>query len=226
MAQAQGGGFDWRTLVSAISSALPVYQQQRASARQQADLEAGQLAARQKQFQADQQIGDTVSKVARSGPTVPLQQSLASYTSALQRMRTAPSSSIADVGSSRYKAGVENAATTVKNYGARQSFDLAQIDAAARQRESEANDRASLGSNLKTLADAGDTDLYLAKLKAAREQPNPWITLLAQLGGRIGRNYMTKNERLQQRYGTTLPSIGELSDFMPDTGNGSPVEVA
>jgi hypothetical protein len=211
-------GFDWRGLVSGLSSAIPVYQAQRSARNAQADLEAGQAAQFEKQKQADAMIGDTVSSVANNGPTVPQAHSLAAYTGALQQLRRAPSASIAAVGGDRYKAGVDNAASAVQNYGGRQAFDLSEIDAAARQRESEGYARADLGSKLRTLEGAGDTDLYLAKLKAAREQPNPWLNLLAQLGQRIGRNYTFKNERIDAgshltpttNYGATQTGMDEV----------------
>jgi len=123
-------------------------------------------------------------------------KTLAAYTTALQHLRSAPSASIAPVGGARYQAGVVNADASTRAYGGRQALDLSQIDAAERQREGEGYARADLGSKLKTLGDQGDTDLYLAKLKAAREQPNPWLNLLAQLGQRVGRNYLFKNERI------------------------------
>ena len=206
---AAAGGFDWRSLVSGLSSLVPVYQQNKASRNAQADLEAGRQAAFAKQQQADKQIGDTVSSVAQNGPTVPMQQSLAGYTQALQRMRTAPGASLANVGGARYKAGVGTAATAVKNYGARQAFDLSEIAGADVQRENEAIGRASLGSNLKGLENAGDTDLYLAKLRAAREQPNPWLNLLAQLGERIGRNYILPGERV----GRNAPHVTPTTNY-------------
>lgn len=201
---AAAGGFDWRTLVSGLSSMIPVYQQQQAARRQQADLEAGQQAALQKQYQADNAIGNTVSSVASSTPTAPQEHSLANYTMALQRLRNAPSTSIANVGGARYKAGVDNANTAVANYGGRQALDLSQLAGAERQREGEGVARADLSSNLTTLGNAGNTDLYLSKLKAAREQPNPWLNLLGTLGQRIGRNYLFKNERI----GTRKPGFG------------------
>lgn len=214
MAAAAGEGFDWRSLVSGLSSLAQVYQTNKASRNAQADLEAGQQQQLQKQYQADKLVGDTVSSIAKTGPTAPQEQSLAAYTNALQRTRAAPATSMAAVGGDRYKAGVTNAASSVANYGGRQALDLSMIDAAARQRESEGVARADLGSRLHTLEDAGDTDLYLAKLRAAREQANPWVNLLAQLGKRIGSGYITKRERLYGA-GVDKSGVGELSDYMP-----------
>ena len=202
-------GFDWRTLVSGLSSLLQSHQVNAANARARSDLEAGQIAARQKQQQADAAIGNQVSSLA-AGPTQPQQHSLAAYTAALQRVRAAPSSSsVPNLGSGRYQAGVENADTAVRGYGANQAFNLSEIDAAQRQRETEQQGAASLGSNLKTLAGAGDTDLYLAKLRAAREQPNPWITMLGQIGERIGKGYVTKGERLDRKRGVPTADVGQ-----------------
>jgi hypothetical protein len=191
--------FDWRPLLSGGSDLLTLYLNQKASGRAQQDLLAGQTAAMQKQAGADQAIGNVVQGVATDSAQPAATRSLADYTKALQKTRTAPGASMpGNVGGKRYAAAKGAADVANQRYAGSQAFDLSQIDAPTRLREQEGYQRADLAQNLDTTARGMDTDLYLARLKAAREQASPWAILAAQLANQVGRNWVKPGERLDR----------------------------
>lgn len=183
--------FDWRGLVGGLSSALPEYAKGRAARRAADDLGAGEAELRRKQLEADAAIGDEITRMETSNPEGERVRSLADYTTALQRSRlekTAPSQA-PNLGGTAFKAdaaaGAQQGAQEL-----RRTADLtSRIDAPMYQRQREGQSAARTAFNARELGRQGDTAAYLAKLRAQRRRPSPWVALLSQLGTAVANNY-------------------------------------
>jgi hypothetical protein len=183
--------FDWRLLLSSLSSAYPVYAQSRAADRQQEELARGQLEAAQKQRAADTAIGDEITKLRGSEPYDIENRSLRDYSAALSRARAAPgASTVPNLGGERYQADKGAANRKTVQYGTDTAKQLARIDAPTYQRQQEAQGFARAGSEVQQLGREAQTAQFLAQLAAQRRgRVNPWIGILSNMGQTIARNW-------------------------------------
>lgn len=184
--------FDWRGLVGGLSAALPTITAARANRRAAGDLEAGQQELLRRQQEADAMIGDEIGAIAASNPEGERRQSLADYTTAIARSRIEPNvnASIApNLGGTQYKA--DAAAGNMRNaQELRRTSDLvSRIDAPGFQRQREGERANRTASNVRELGRQGDTAAFLARLRAGRRRPNPWVQLISSLGTQIAGNY-------------------------------------
>lgn len=179
--------FDWRILLSALSSAAPQLADAKASRRQQDALAQGELEASAAQTKADKALGDQVANLQTSGPGAAQAESRVGYAQALKRARQQTVGP--NVGGERYQAGLKDAGAASASYGARTGDFYAAMDAPAVQRDRENQGFAQARA---VAADAGrsaETAQYLAKLRAQRIRPNPWAKLLGGIGSQIANNY-------------------------------------
>lgn len=187
--------FDWRVLLSALSSAAPQLAEAKASRRQQEALAQGELEAAAAQQRADKLLGDEVTKLSTSTPQPERMESKAGYVQALKRARAAPASG-PNLGGERYQASLKNAAAATESYGRRTGDFYSQIDAPALQRQHEGQSFALASSRAADAGRQAETAQYLARLRAQRIRPNPWVKFLAGIGGQIANNYEPRGRRV------------------------------
>ena len=97
------------------------------------------------------------------------------------------------VGSSRYKAGTANSQQQVEQFGNTNAGEMAQADAAVRQRQGEGLAQQTLGTNLNTLGAESYTKNFVDQLRAqAGGQTSPWVSLFSNIAGNLA-NYGSKN---------------------------------
>lgn len=182
-------GFDWRLLLSALSSALPTIAASRANRDAQDDLLQGTNELAQTQRRADSMIGDEISSLATSKPDE--QRTLAEYAASVQRSREGAESNAAapTLGGSQARADTKTAAQGSAQHARSQATFAAGVDAPIRQREREGISANRTAGDVRGLAHEAGTSAFLARLRANRRTPNRWASLLSQLGGTIANNY-------------------------------------
>lgn len=189
--------FDWRALLSGVSSLAPVLAQSRATRRAQDELERGNAATRAAQATADKRIGDEIASVGASTGEPERRQSAADYTAAVRKVRNEGNSSIAPtLGGNRYQqqTQAENAAGTAYGNKAADLYARMTAPGLQRQREAEGSARArvDVGREVTRARSAQSTALMRAKNRA---QVSPWVAILSALGGQIANSYETQDER-------------------------------
>lgn len=201
----QQGGFDWRTLLQAISTAAPMLHEQRTRSKQAEELARGQMAMAERQAQADQRIGDELTGLEQSDPQAEQAESLSGYTEALAQMRARGNASEApNVGGERFQADADAGAGATGDYGRRIAELVSQIDAPAEQRLGEAQGISRAGVDVAGIQRNAQSDQFLAELRARRQRTNPWIKMLGGVGSQIADNWQTDAERPPPRQLTPI----------------------
>jgi hypothetical protein len=194
---AGGGGFDWRTLLSALSSLAPTLAAARSSRRAQNELDAGDMQMRQAQAQADQRIGDEVMALSQSTPDQERRAAAVDYTRAVRQARNEGNASVpAGLGSATQRADVAARAGEGARYGNKMADTFARIDAPLRQRERETRGVANARGDVAREGSRASSADFIARLRAQnRARVSPWASMLGQLGQQIARNYQRPSDR-------------------------------
>lgn len=192
--------FDWRILLSALSSAAPTFAQARANERAQDDLHRGRLETMAAQQTADQGIGDAVMNVAGGDPESERKAAAADYTAAVRKVRNegTPSMPSTTLGGDRFRADTAAGSAAVASYGNQRAGQMARIDAPMRQRVGEGQRAARAGVDATRARSRASSADYLARMRAqSSAQVSPWLKLLAALGSQIADNYQRSDEQTQ-----------------------------
>lgn len=205
--------FDWRVLLSALSSAAPEIAQMHSNRRAQDELNRGRADIQGAQAQADRAIGDEVMSVAHSTPDAERKSLTADYAGAVRKARLEGNASTPSLGGARFRSESAAATSAGAAYGNQQADLGARIDAPRMQRQREAEGAARASMEIPRARSRASSADYLSRMRAQRAaQGNPWLKLLAALGGQIANNYQTKGERgplpapaLQEIDMSTLP---------------------
>lgn len=208
-----GGGFDWRVLLSALSSFAPTLANSRASSRSRDELARGRAETAQAQARADRRIGDEVMAIERSDPKAHEQRAAVDYTRAVRQARSQGNASTpANLGGERFRSDTNAATNAVAGEGNRLAHTFARIDAPVRQREGERQSIGNAGTDVRREAGRASSADAMARLRAQNAgRVSPWVQILAQLGSQIANNYQRQDEK-------TVPDGLELIDLteLPD----------
>ena len=203
--------FDWRVLLSALSTAAPMLAQARGANRAQDELARGRQEQMAAQVAADKRIGDEVMSLSTSSGEAERKASTADYTAAVRKARGDGNASLpSSLGGERYQA--DTAASTAGNvaYGNRTADQFARIDAPARQRQVEQQGVARAGLDVGREQRRATSADYLAQIRAKnRAQVNPWVKILSQLGSQIANNYEP----------SSLSAADNITDYLPAPTN-------
>ena len=127
------------------------------------------------------------------------------------------------VGSSRYKAGTAASQKQVEQYGNTNAAEMAQADAAVRQRQNEGLAQQTLGTNLNTIGAESYTKNFVDQLRAQMAgQQSPWVGLFANLAGNLA-NYGSKNWGAPASGGGAVLGNGAVSGYSPTAPNPNAV---
>lgn len=196
---AGGGGFDWRVLLQAISTAAPMLAEARARRQSQDELHRGQLEQMALQSKVDKRIGDEVRDVAQSTPEAERARAAADYTTAVRKARTEGNASLPSaLGGDRFQRDTSTLASAGTAYGQQRAGQLARIEAPFRQRVREGQAVTRAGLDVRREGSRASSMDYLARMRAAnRGEVDPWISILAALGSKIASNYQRPDEQTQ-----------------------------
>jgi hypothetical protein len=138
-----------------------------ANLRQQGDL----------QQQATQKTNQLIQQTADSSPATAKQSLLQQYTNELQRKKASSTNGLAQVGnvSSAYTKAANDAASGISTYGNTTADLLSSIDAPALQRQGEAANLSSFGSQLGQIKANSQADNYLSQMRLQGLHLNPWL---------------------------------------------------
>lgn len=106
-----------------------------------------------------------------------------------------PVSALANVpgASKAYNAGTKASQQETQQFGNTVGGEESAVDAAVRQRQNEALQMQTLGTNLNTLNQNAQMQGFVDQLRArSASTPNPWVSLFANLGGQAASG-MAKN---------------------------------
>lgn len=211
---AASGGFDWRILLSALSSLAPTLAQNRASLNAQDELGRGRGDVARAQSAADRRIGDEVMSLRESRPAEERARAAVDYTRAVRQARTEGNASTPqNLGGARYRADAQAATGRTAATGNRLADTFARIDAPVRQREGERQSIGRTGTAVKReLGRAGSAD-FLARMRASNAaRVSPWVQTLAQLGSQIANKYQTTAEQTPPGDGLEEIDLSTLPD--------------
>lgn len=196
-------------VLAAVSAGGQYVNTQQANNREQsseAQAIEDQQATREK---GESQVNQTVSNIAKSNPNQIAAQATGDYVSQLRRnaagstqggSTTNPNlfgASVSalppsTVGSKQYQAGTKTAQNQVEQYGDTEAGEMADLDAAVRQRQNEGLEMQTLGTNLNTLGASSYAQNFVDQLRAQQAgQLNPWVSLFSSLAGNTARGMVT-----------------------------------
>jgi hypothetical protein len=202
----------WVPAVLAAVSGGAQYANANAAASRANNAEA-QSIADQAQFrnQANGQVQQLTKQIANNQPNALADQAKTAFVNTLranaagstQGGNTAPGSTNfggsvsalapGTVGSSRYKQGTAASQQEVEQFGNTNAADMANADAAVRQRQNEGLSMQTLGTNLNTLGAESYTKNFVDQLRAQQSgQQSPWVSLFSNIAGNLA-NYGSKN---------------------------------
>lgn len=217
-----GGGFNWRVLLSALSSLAPTIAASRASNRSRDELAAGRAATAEAQGNIDRRIGDEVMAMQKSDPAAAQRAAAVDYTRAVRQARSEGNASTpANLGGKTFRADQNAATTRVANSGNQLANTFARIDAPIRQREGERASISNAGVDVRRELGRASSADATARLRAQnRGRVSPWLQILSQLGSQIANNYQTQGEKtvgdgLEEIDLTELPDRMQLPRRVP-----------
>lgn len=211
-------GFDWRTLVGALSSLAPVLAQAHASNAAQNELAAGRQNVYAQQQKADQAIGDAINVDNDAGAAnAQRQKATANYANAVRKVRGAGDASVAPgLGGDRYAKDVSTLSSQGAAYGGHQADLAARIDAPTFQRQREGAAAATAASTVDRAASGARSADFVSRLRAQQAgQTSPWLAVLAQLGSKIAKNYQKPGERGPDMTGLEPIDLSTLPQRLP-----------
>jgi hypothetical protein len=208
-----GGGFDWRVLLSAISSIAPELAGSRASRRSQNELAMGRAGIDKAQRNADARIGDEVMALETSTPEPHRAAAAADYTKAVRAARGGDASVPSNLGGARFQADQNAATSRVAGHGNKLAENFARIDAPVRQREQERQGISNAGVDVRReLGRAQQADASSRLRAQNRGRVDPWVQILSTLGSQIANNYQTGAEKTPGSDGLELIDLQALPD--------------
>lgn len=213
------GGFDWRTLLSAVATMYPALEQAKTQRRQAEQLQLGQQSIARRQEEIDRSLGDEIAMTAEANPEQQRVEAMRDYDQSLQQIRARGNAS--EVAPSAlggaYKEARGSADKQSAQYGRDQAGYLSEIQGATRMREQAGQRRARLGAEISTAGRHAQMDDFLAQLRARQVQSNPYVDLLSGLARRIANNYEPGQRRAQM----PAPAIPLVDPAMPVPGQPS-----
>ena len=127
------------------------------------------------------------------------------------------------VGSSRYKQGTANAQQQIEQFGNTNASEMANADAAVRQRQNEGLAMQTLGTNLNTIGDESYTKNFVDQLRAQTAgQQSPWVSLFSNIAGNLA-NYGSKNWGGTPSTAGAVLGNGAVTGYSPTAVNPSAV---
>lgn len=202
-------GFNWQALLAAVASQVPHVNEARVRRRQTEDLEAGQLAMRRRQQEADRLLGEEIAATAAESPEEAQIESLRDYTAALQQVRARGNASTPAPTSlgDEFAAGKKQANQDVALRSSDRARQLATVQGSTRMRERAGQRRGRLQAELDTQGQAAEMDAFLAQLRARNRFANPYTQLISQLGTRIAAGYQPGARRVGADPRVAVPMI-------------------
>lgn len=174
----------WIPLVmAAVSAGTQYYNAEKTADRQDTELASRLTADAERQRRADAEVQKLIQQTAQSTPQEEIKSSLAQFTEQLRKAQGGQVSALeAPSGASdRYKKDAAAAASGVSQYGDKLSGLFSRIDAAQRQREGEAVQRADLGTVIDLIGRESQGANFLSDMRMNSIRDNPWLTALSQV---------------------------------------------
>lgn len=191
--------------ISAASTGVGLYNQERAAAR--ADRIAAQGIQQQgvRQRQVDSRVGQVIDSISGSNPAIEQQRQQAEYMDQLRRTRAIARGTPGVAGASdRYTDDLVASDVAVDDNAAKVAELMSRANAPLLQRERELQgfDRARSDIGVISRQAAGDDFLNQLRLRGVR--PNPWVDALSQIGQGYARARYLRGGRVPP--GTASPS--------------------
>lgn len=192
----QGNGIDWRVALSALSTAVPLYDQYRTANKQFDEIMAGRNRQRRAEEEAEAAAKQNLADVARADSSADRSNRLREYSTAVRQSRARATGQDPNIGGERFQTDTKAAGQKTAQRTATQAGNLATVDAASDQRR-----RTAIGTNrandaitrAQSRMRAND---FITRLRASQIVANPWIRLLGGVGQQIADTYQTDEESL------------------------------
>lgn len=168
----------------AASTGLGVYNQQRTAAKQSRAQTENARMLRERQQEASQRAMQEVEAMRESGPEQARETAASQYMDAVRRGQGSVDAALPDTpaASAAFQERRGQAQGQVSDYATQMADLMSRIDAPINQRRQEGFNRNRMMGDIGLIRDRAQGDDYVNQLRMQTIMPNPYLSILSQLG--------------------------------------------
>ena len=210
-------------LLSAAGVGVNMYNQNQLQNKQEDTIVSGIQQQKKRQGEINNQTQELLSKFQGSNPEQDKARLLAAYTQQLGKNRPMANAGLTEIAgaSGDYKAGTQDAALGIADYGSMLSSLMSRVDAPQYQRQREGVMMGDYGIDLDRVKRASQGDAFINEMRLKSLHSNPWLSALSSALSGAGAAAGTGNGSILDifsggtptDFGIPLPGSGRLPGF-------------